>query len=219
MLGLYQSLREAADRHPDTMDQRFGAWPRLLSLFRAIHGGLDHQFPHGGRLHLPPRHGHLFHPDSFPFLEGRVRGGTLEFDKPEERAAVHTPTLSDATILDVLERLLVVNGERVSYGTLGVEEIGSVYEGMLGYHIQRAVGEASASGPTAPGSASTSCSRSRPVSVSAGSQTRAYPGPTPSTSPSRSATRSPMTPAARELWLRSMSKPRTKSAPTLPTPR
>src|SRR5690606_27081286 len=29
VLGLYESLRTAADRHPDTMGQRFGAWPRL----------------------------------------------------------------------------------------------------------------------------------------------------------------------------------------------
>ncbi|WP_293256582.1 type IIL restriction-modification enzyme MmeI [Nannocystis sp.] len=64
--GLYLRLREDAGRNPDTMDQRFGAWAALLSLFRLVYTGGTHD-----RLHLPAREGRLFDPDSYPFLEGR----------------------------------------------------------------------------------------------------------------------------------------------------
>jgi hypothetical protein len=46
--GLYLRLREDAGKYPDTMDQRFGAWPWLLTLFRLVFTGGTHD-----RLHLP----------------------------------------------------------------------------------------------------------------------------------------------------------------------
>jgi hypothetical protein len=68
--ALFNQLQEDHATHPDTMDRRFGAWARLLSLFRAIHGGATH-----GDLDVPARHGEVFDPRRFPFLEdagGRV---------------------------------------------------------------------------------------------------------------------------------------------------
>src|SRR5207244_3543628 len=64
--GLFERLRDDAARYPDTTDQRYGAWAQLLTLFRLIHDGGAH-----GSLRLPPRHGKLFDPDAYPFLEGR----------------------------------------------------------------------------------------------------------------------------------------------------
>lgn len=64
--GLYEKLREDAGNYPDTMDQRYGAWSWLLSLFRLVYDGGDH-YPD----YLPARHGQLFNPDEYPFLEGR----------------------------------------------------------------------------------------------------------------------------------------------------
>ena len=64
--GLYERLREDAALFPDTMNQRYGAWAQLLVLFRVVHDGGDF-----GAEHLPERHGVLFDPDRFPFLEGR----------------------------------------------------------------------------------------------------------------------------------------------------
>jgi hypothetical protein len=65
--GLFEKLREDAGRHPDTMDQRYGAWARLVSLFRFVWtGGGD-----GTALNLPGRRGTLFDPNVYPFLEGR----------------------------------------------------------------------------------------------------------------------------------------------------
>jgi hypothetical protein len=65
---LRAQLREAADQHgEEVLERRLDAWSRLLSTFRAVYGGIDHQ-----RLNLPAYGGHLFDPDRFPFLEGRA---------------------------------------------------------------------------------------------------------------------------------------------------
>ena len=48
------------------MDQRFGAWAQLLTLFSLIYDGGRH-----GDIQLPARHGYLFDPGRYPFLEGR----------------------------------------------------------------------------------------------------------------------------------------------------
>jgi len=54
LAGLHERLREDAALYPDTMDQRFGAWAQLLTLFRIVHDGAT-----AGNLHLPERHGVL----------------------------------------------------------------------------------------------------------------------------------------------------------------
>ena len=61
--GLFKKLRDDAARHGnDLMDRRYGAWARLLALFRLIHAG-------GGRdgFRFTGRKGRLFDPDRFPF--------------------------------------------------------------------------------------------------------------------------------------------------------
>ena len=64
--GLYERLKIDDGRYPDTMDQRFGAWAQLLTLFRLIYRGGSH-----GSLRIPAREGYLFDPDRYLFLEGR----------------------------------------------------------------------------------------------------------------------------------------------------
>ena len=116
--GLYDKLRDDASSYPDTMDQRYGAWAWLLSLFRLVYDG-------GGATeeYLPARHGQLFKPDEYPFLEGN--GESI-------------PRVPDGTIFRVLEKLLILDGERLSYRSLDVENIGSVYEGIMGYRVEQA---------------------------------------------------------------------------------
>jgi hypothetical protein len=65
--GLFEQLRADAGLYPDTMDLRYGAWARLLSLFRLVFDGGAH-----GAMTLPARRGQLFDPDTYPFLEGRA---------------------------------------------------------------------------------------------------------------------------------------------------
>jgi len=131
VFGLFEQLREDQGRYPDSMDQRFGAWGRLLALFRAVYEGGHH-----GNFHLPQRHGPLFDPSAYPFLEGRPPGTGGSFPrKLEERAEVRIPAVDDGTVYRVLERLVILEGQRLSYQTLDVEQIGSVYEALMGYHV------------------------------------------------------------------------------------
>ena len=132
--GLYQRLREDAALHPDTMDQRFGAWAQLLVLFRLIHDGAG-EHATGGAVSIPGRRGALFDPDRYPFLEGRHSGGGRQITE-----RVHPPLVSDGTIYRVLEKLVVLDGERISYRTLDVEQIGSVYEIIMGFRLETATG-------------------------------------------------------------------------------
>ncbi len=125
--GLFTRLRDDAALYPDTMDQRFGAWSRLLTLFRLLHDGAAH-----GGLRIPPRHGRLFSPDAYPFLEGRTRA---EKAAPGDRLS-RPPRLSDGVVWRVLEKLLVLDGERLSYRALDVEQIGSVYEAIMGFALR-----------------------------------------------------------------------------------
>ena len=128
LCGLFDELRTDAGRFPDAMDQRYGSWSRLLVLFRCVHDGVKR-----GSFRLPPRHGRLFDPDGWAFLEGRpfrvnrVKG-----------ARVDVPRVSDGVVLRVLENLLVLDGARLSYRALDVEQIGSVYENMMGFRLERA---------------------------------------------------------------------------------
>jgi hypothetical protein len=115
--GLHEKLREDHERYPDTMADRFGAWAQLLTLFRAVYAGCVHP-----ELKMPPRHGYLFDPARFPFLDGQTIEGEI-------------PLVPDGTVYAVLNKLLVLGGERLSYRTLDVEQIGSVYEAMMGFKL------------------------------------------------------------------------------------
>ena len=130
--GLHQRLTEDAAQHPDTMDQRYGAYAQLLALFRMVHDGA-----HSGAMKLPPRHGALFDPERYRFLEGRshIIGGAR---RVSER--IEAPWVSDGTIHRVLEKLVVLGGERISYRALDVEHIGSVYQTMMGFRLEQASG-------------------------------------------------------------------------------
>ena len=141
LTGLYQRLREDAALNPDTMDQRFGAWAQLLVLFRLIHDGARADLT-GGAVSLPERRGALFDPDRFRFLEGRSGGGVRQ---THER--VLPPHISDGVVYRVLEKLLVLDGERISYRTLDVEQIGSVYETIMGFRLETATGRSVAIKP------------------------------------------------------------------------
>jgi hypothetical protein len=131
--GLYGRLVEDRALHPDTMDERVGGWGRLLALFRLVHGG------HGSW--ITGRGGKLFDPEAFPFLEGRDEGAPLS-------SAAVLP-IRDGAILRILEGLMTVEAramsgervrERLSYRTLDVEQIGSVYETVMGFTVETATG-------------------------------------------------------------------------------
>ncbi|MDE0441561.1 MAG: hypothetical protein OXL38_05525 [Gammaproteobacteria bacterium] len=132
LASLYERLREDAALHPDTMDQRYGAYAQLLVLTRMVHDGAR-----SGRMSLPPRHGALFDPDRYRFLEGR---GTQIGGARQVSERIEPPLVSDGTIYRVLEKLIVLDGERISYRALDVEHVGSVYETMMGFRLETATG-------------------------------------------------------------------------------
>ena len=122
--GLYARLRADAAAWPDTMDRRYGAWAHLLSLFRLVYRGGAHD----AKLRFAARKGGLFDPERFPFLKGRAgTGGPADI-----------PPVPDSTVWSMLRNLMMLDGERLSYRTLDVEQIGSVYEAIMGFRVETA---------------------------------------------------------------------------------
>jgi len=136
--SLSKQLRETSDQYgEEILERRHDAWCRLLSTFRAVHGGVSHD-----RFNLPAYGGHLFDPDRFPFLEGR-QPGTSWRDAPADPLPV-----GNRTVLHLLEALQLlemrVRGgggaekRRLSFIALDIEQIGHVYEGLLDHTAKRA---------------------------------------------------------------------------------
>jgi hypothetical protein len=132
LAGLYERLRADDGRYHDTMGQRYGAWAQLLVLFRLIHSGARHEV-----MNIPAREGYLFDPERYRFLEGRVH----------KQDKVKIPRVSDGVIFNVLTKLRVLDGERLSYRTLAVEQIGSVYQAIMGFGLEQAKGRSIAIKP------------------------------------------------------------------------
>lgn len=121
--GLFAQLDADAALNPDTMDDRRGAWGRLLALFRLVNAGHRSGF-------MQARRGKMFNEGAFPFLMGK-----RDASEPDR-----VPPLSDGCLHRVLKSLMMVNGERLSYRTLDVEQIGSVYETVMGFTVERTQG-------------------------------------------------------------------------------
>jgi len=131
---LYSQLLEDRDRFgTDGLASRHGAWARVLTLFRILFLGLK-AGSGPGALVIPPREGSFFDPDRYPFLEGRGRAGSFQ---PGARLD-SIPKVADSVVFRMLEDLLVLNGERLQYKGLDVEQIGSVYEGLMGFDVETA---------------------------------------------------------------------------------
>ena len=128
--ALADRLRQERVEHQSGMAERRGGWASLLSLFRLVYdgGGADPNY-------LPARHGELFDPDAYPFLEGR--GADSAYD---DGILDNLPALSDDVVEKVLSKLIWLDGERLSYRALDVEQIGSVYEGIMGFTVEQAQG-------------------------------------------------------------------------------
>ncbi|HEV3004571.1 MAG TPA: type IIL restriction-modification enzyme MmeI, partial [Pirellulales bacterium] len=136
--GLFDRLRADHGRFPDTIDQRYGAWAQLLTLFRLVYDGGSH-----GGFEVPGRKGYLFDPDRYPFLEGRP----WKSCRRDQVERLDVPRVSDGVIFRVLANLLVLDGERLSYRSLDVEQIGSVYETIMGFNLDVARGRSIAIKP------------------------------------------------------------------------
>ena len=121
---LRMQLRGEAE---EILERRFDAWSRLLSIFRVVYGGVEHE-----AMRLPALGGSLFDPDRFPFLEGRAKGTNWKSDP-----AAPLP-IDNRTVLLLLDAVQLFQGRALSYRALDIEQIGYVYEGLLERTVVRA---------------------------------------------------------------------------------
>ncbi|MDP8999915.1 MAG: BREX-1 system adenine-specific DNA-methyltransferase PglX, partial [Myxococcota bacterium] len=128
---LYAQLLEDRDRFGDGLDDRFGGWARVITLFRMLHDGVRT----ADGFVLPARKGDFFNPDAFPFLEGRLPASVRQYGE-----VLELPRIGDGVVFRVLQQLLVLGAERLQYKGLDVEQIGSVYEGLMGFDLEVAEG-------------------------------------------------------------------------------
>lgn len=112
------------DRGPETLDGTHEVWHRLLATSGALYRGVNFE-----DLRLPAYGGSLMDPGRYSWLTARDESGRL-------RVAV-----SDRVMRAVLDAVQVarVGGDarRVSFREIGVEQIGYIYEGLLGWTCER----------------------------------------------------------------------------------
>ncbi|MGW7046910.1 Eco57I restriction-modification methylase domain-containing protein [Streptomyces avermitilis] len=124
---LRAELKSRADAEGEpALEHTTAAWHRLIALFHAVHGGVEHP-----ELELPAYDGSIFDPDKYPWLE--QSSPLLPID---DRTVLH--------MLQSVQEIHVGTGRQretrtLSFRALGVEQIGYVYEGLLSYDGRRAV--------------------------------------------------------------------------------
>ncbi|MFE7773721.1 Eco57I restriction-modification methylase domain-containing protein [Streptomyces sp. NPDC057445] len=125
---LRDELKARADEEGETsLEHTTSAWHRLIALFHAVHGGVDHP---GSGFHLPAYDGSIFDPDKYPWLER-----TTPLLPIDDRTALH--------MLQAVQEVRVGKGKdrevrTLSFRALDVEQIGYVYEGLLSFDGRRA---------------------------------------------------------------------------------
>ena len=111
--------RESAESE-EALDATSLTWHRLLATSNALYKGATFE-----NLRMPAYGGSLFDPARFPFLTATSELGTLGV------------TVSDRVMLHVLRAVQIaeIKGEarRISFRDIDVEQIGYMYEGLLGY--------------------------------------------------------------------------------------
>ena len=112
--------REAGESE-EALDATSLTWHRLLATSQALYGGASFE-----NMRVPAYGGSLFDPDRFPFLTALTAHGTLAI------------TVSDRVMLHALRSVqqAVLKGNevrRISFRDIDVEQIGYIYEGLLGY--------------------------------------------------------------------------------------
>lgn len=113
------------DENAEALDATSLTWHRLLATSKALYAGATFE-----DLRLPAYGGSLFGPARFPFLTATTERGSLAL------------TVSDRVMLEVLRAVqtATIDGElrRISFRDIDVEQIGYIYEGLLGYTCRRA---------------------------------------------------------------------------------
>jgi hypothetical protein len=113
-------LAREAEEGEEALDSTQYTWHRLLSTSRALFEGASFE-----DVRMPKYGGSLFDPDRFAFLTAVEERGTLAV------------TVSDRVMRHVLGavQFATIKGDarRISFRDIDVEQIGYIYEGLLGY--------------------------------------------------------------------------------------
>jgi hypothetical protein len=109
------------DESEEALDATSLTWHRLLATSKALHSGASFE-----NMRMPAYGGSLFEPERFSFLAAATEQGTLAV------------TVSDRVMLHALRSVQLAvlrNGDarRISFRDIDVEQIGYIYEGLLGY--------------------------------------------------------------------------------------
>lgn len=116
--------RRLALEGAESLDATNRTWHRLLATSHALYTGVTAE-----DMRLPSYGGSLFDPRRFPFLVTRDDEGLVV-------------TVSDRVILEVFRAVqrAEIGGERrrISFRDMDVEQIGYIYEGLLGYSCRQA---------------------------------------------------------------------------------
>ena len=139
--GLLERLERDAMRNPGRVARDHSAWPRILSLFRLVHGGSHHP-----DLPVPEYGGELFAPGSRTEAAPGLSQALWVF----ENGCFEAELLSDAEVHDLLRlltrtRMRIRQGRAVAwtnapvdFSDLSTEYIGILYEGLLDYELKTA---------------------------------------------------------------------------------
>jgi len=125
--GLLDDLKQRAAGGEEQLDESHDAWYRLLAVSEALYSGVNYD-----EMRMPAYGGSLLDPGRFPWLTATDQHGL--------RVQV-----SDRVMLHVLQSVqeATVRGEarRISFRDIDVEQIGYIYEGLLGYSCDTVTNE------------------------------------------------------------------------------
>lgn len=134
MAGQLDALEQRAREGEEVLEDTSLVWHRLLATSRALAAGANFE-----DVRLPAYGGSLFDEARFPFLAQVTPQGTLAVTVPD-RVMLHA--LRAVQIAHVKagtgNRGGHVEARRISFRDIDVEQIGYVYEGLLGYTCARA---------------------------------------------------------------------------------
>jgi hypothetical protein len=117
-------IARETEESEEALDSTSLTWHRLLATSQALFSGASFE-----SLRMPAYGGSLFDPEHFPFLTSTNEQGALAV------------AVSDRVMLHVLRSVQIadIKGEarRISFRDIDVEQIGYIYEGLLGYTANR----------------------------------------------------------------------------------
>ncbi|RQX05592.1 Eco57I restriction-modification methylase domain-containing protein [Micromonospora inaquosa] len=131
--GISGELDALEQRRPrdgeESLDSTYLTWHRLLATSQALYRGASFE-----NMRMPAYGGSLFDPERYPFLTASSDNGTLALPA------------SDRVMLHVLRSVQVAqlkgsDARRISFRDVDVEQIGYIYEGLLGYSCTQVTGD------------------------------------------------------------------------------